>query len=245
MTISFGAPCFVNTAPLLFALKNKIIDHPFHFTFDFPVQINALFSEKKLCCGLISTAEWFTNPSVMTLPFGIGAKNSCKSVLLFLRKETPISKIKRITLSPHSKTSNLLVKILCAHFWQIKPQFLTTLHEQCDAIIVIGDQCLSMATPAGFRAIDLAAEWFSYTKKSFVFAIVATHNPESRDFLSQTLDSSLQWGVKNLDTLCRSLETKTLSYSVLFDYFSQLNYRLEEDHFEGLKLFQTLSGKLL
>jgi predicted solute-binding protein len=97
------------------------------------------------------------------------------SVALFTR--VPIAQARSIALDTSSRTSAMLVRILCARQFGIAPTFaphapdLASMLATADAALVIGDQALFVDHRAlGAEKIDLGEAWTAMTGLPFVWA---------------------------------------------------------------------------
>ena len=109
---------------------------------------------------------------------GIISNGPVASVALFTK--TPIAAVRTIAADTSSRTSNALLRILCAERFGIEPEFLPMAPDpdrmlaECDAALIIGDPALYLdPRTAGVEKIDLGEEWTSLTGFPFVWAFWA------------------------------------------------------------------------
>ncbi len=86
----------------------------------------------------------------MALPgMAIAAKREVRSLLVVAKR--PLDRVKRIALDTSSRSTVGLVKLLCAGYWKISPEFVDAAPEpsemlkQADAALVIGDPALRIS----------------------------------------------------------------------------------------------------
>ena len=99
--------------------------------------------------------------------------------------QKPVTAIRSIALDSSSRTSVTLMRVLCAQWFNIEPEFVTmgpdlpAMLKRCDAALPIGDFALSVAyVGLGLDKYDLCDEWRGLTGLPFVFAFW-TGRPEA------------------------------------------------------------------
>lgn len=258
--IKIGALSFINALPFFNPFIEKRIPFSGLFLFGSPSQINKQLQEGTIDIGLISSATFIQNREqyVLLTNLGIGATSSIKTVTLFSNVEFDKLNGKSIAVTDSASTSVMLLKVLCTHFWHVTPKFVElppqkdprTLLESYDAVLVIGDDCLTETIKPALHQYDLAEEWFKYTKKPFVFAVFATRvdawmdwPDEVREF-HQKLITAYDYSTANFSETLESAKEKTgLSIDNLQDYYKRLDYYLDSNHFQGLEQFAALYAK--
>jgi predicted solute-binding protein len=238
-TIRFGAPAYINTLPLLYALQKKIIPNDFVFTFAVPTTINKLYAEEKLDVAI--TSANFALP-LTHVPFGISARKKVKSVLLFVRKGIALETLDRIAVPAASAHSRELLRIIAHHFWKIVPSYVLfhTVGEavKFNAFLLIGDPCLRFSDRDNYTIYDLAEVWAEHTKTPCTFALTVTYEFDP----SALLQASLDFSCSHLAyILAEAAERTKLPQKQLLDYFSSLEFVLSENHMQGLKQYEVLA----
>ena len=106
--------------------------------------------------------------------------------------QKPVTAIRSIALDSSSRTSVTLMRVLCAQWFNIEPEFVTmgpdlpAMLKRCAAALPIGDVALSVDHVAlsvdhvglGLDKYDLRDEWRGLTGLPFVFAF-STGRPEA------------------------------------------------------------------
>ncbi len=175
--IRLGAVSYLNTGPLVDGLDLR--PGQFRIRYDVPSRCAMLLHEHQVDLGLIPSIEYLHSPEYRIVPgVAIVSDGPVASVALFSRK--PVSEIASIAMDLSSRTSVALLRILCARWFEIQPEFramapdLTAMLDRCDAALVIGDNALFADHEAlGLDKVDLAEEWVGMTGLPFVFAFWA------------------------------------------------------------------------
>jgi chorismate dehydratase len=255
--LKIGALSFINALPFFCPFIDKRIQFNGQFTFGSPTQINRLLEQEIVDIGLISSASFIANRDqyILLTNLGIGATKLVKSVCLYTKKDIRKLDGKTIAIPDVSATSVMLLKVLCEHYWQVKPNFveynsgvpLSTLLQEADGALIIGDVCLMTNAPGDVQVIDMCEAWYNFTKKPFVFAVFATRldswmrlPDEVRDF-HQKLFAAYDYSNLHFDEILAHAHSRTgLSIEALKDYYNVLDYYLDSAHFQGLEQFAKL-----
>jgi len=177
MPVRLGAVSYLNARPLVFGLGAQA--SRFSLRFDVPSKCAALLHERSIDVGLIPSIEYWQRADYHIVPdVAIASQQGVASVALFTAR--PISEIRTIAIDISSRTSVVLLRILCARRFEISPQLvamppdLSTMLERCDAALMIGDPAL-FADPKvlGGQKIDLGEEWRAMAGMPFVYAFWA------------------------------------------------------------------------
>jgi chorismate dehydratase len=157
-----------------------------------------------------------------------------------------------VLLSASSRTSVLLLELLCRHRWEIRPQFATARAEAPDlatlsglpheAVLVIGDAALHLSTQSGYPVRrDLGEEWKQWTGLPFVFAVWAARRDapgRAVRTVHRRLLESRAWGLAHLDELAAAAALNTgVAEAVCRAYLDDLDYALSYRHLAGLTDF--------
>jgi chorismate dehydratase len=172
--IRLGAVGYLNARPLTWALDRE----PEHWEirYDVPSVCAALLHAGEIALGLIPSIDYLQRPDYRIVPgVGIGSRGPVASVALYTR--APVDAIRRVALDTSSRTSVVLLKVLCRRRFGIDPEFvphgpqLEAMMRSCDAGLLIGDPALEADHAAlGLRKIDLGEEWTAMTGLPFVYA---------------------------------------------------------------------------
>jgi len=175
-------------------------------------------------------------------PFCISADGPVRSVLLLSNR--PLLDIKHISPDSHSRSSNLLLKILCHNHWNIHPAFVKHDDASADARIAIGDKAFELQKSYKY-SFDLSEAWKEMTGLPFVFAVWIARTEVSEESL-KGLKAALEIGIQDPAAAVRHLGSAGLSFDDAVSYLTgNINYRMNPAAEEGMKLFLALAAKVL
>jgi chorismate dehydratase len=178
MTIArLGAVDYLNARPLVYGLELR--NDLFSLRFDVPSKCAALLHEGSIDTGMIPSIEYLRGRDYRIVPgVGIISDGPVASVALFTT--TPVSSIRTIAADTSSRTSNALLRILCAERFGVDPEFHPmppdpeAMLRRCDAALIIGDPALFLDHERlGAEKVDLGDQWTSMTGLPFVWAFWA------------------------------------------------------------------------
>ena len=172
--IRLGAVGYLNARPLTWALDRA--PGRWQIRYDVPSVCASLLHAGEVDLGLIPSVEYLQAPDYRLVPgVGIGSRGPVGSVALFTR--VPLQSIRRVALDTSSRTSVVLVKVLCRHRFHLEPEFvphgpdLATMTRGSDAALLIGDPALDADHCAlGLEKIDLGEQWTAMTGLPFIYA---------------------------------------------------------------------------
>jgi chorismate dehydratase len=176
-SIRLGAVAYLNARPLVYRLDER--PDLFTIQFDPPSRCAGLLHENAIDIGMIPVIEYCRGPEYRVVPgMAIVSARTVASVALFTKK--PIEEVRTIAADTSSRTSNALLRILCAERFAIQPVFEPmapdpdAMFASCDAALIIGDPALYL-DPAekGVEKIDLGEAWTDMTGLPFVWAFWA------------------------------------------------------------------------
>jgi chorismate dehydratase len=174
------------------------------------------------------------------------------SVVLFSKRPPDQLTGATVLRTASSRTSVLLLDLLCRHRWQVQPRYATVRAEAADlttvaglpheAVLVIGDAALLLdANHVYPYRIDLGAEWKDWTGLPFVFAVWAARRDQPQaaiKHIHERLLESRAWGLAHLDDLAADAAATTgIAERVCRDYLDQIDYALSYRHLAGLTDF--------
>ena len=156
-TLRISIVQYLNTAPLVRGFTHGPLRGKYQLSFTVPTQC-----AEALRCGLADIAiipaiEYQRIPNLVILPnLAVASKKSVRSLLLVSKK--PIREVARIALDCTSRSTQALVRILCARRWHIAPEFfeaepeLPPMLDRADAALLIGDRALRLAIASSPKA---------------------------------------------------------------------------------------------
>lgn len=184
-----GMVNFINTAALYEVWKESVHRPEWQVMEAAPAVLNRRLWSGDLDLGFVSSYEYAEHPEGYRLlaDLSISATGAVGSVFLF--SAVPPARLTDVLvcLSPQSKTSNALVKIILEDFYGVRPCYqlpddqnsgpedsLRAAPAEGRAVLAIGDQALRLKQGGGFPyVLDLGEVWRQHTGLPFVFAVWA------------------------------------------------------------------------
>jgi chorismate dehydratase len=216
--------------------------------------LNDLLAAGELDVSVVSAVEYARNAAAYHLlpDLAITCDGPVHSVVLLARR--PVHELDGATVlrSASSRTSALLLELLCRHRWRVRPKFATVRAESTDldalrgfphdAVLVIGDAALMLAAEGRYPyVVDLGSAWKEWTGLPFVFAVWAARREAEHRAVQRThraLLASRAWGLEHLDELADLAARNTgVSRAVCRAYLGDLDYALSYRHLAGLTDF--------
>jgi chorismate dehydratase len=170
---------YLNTTPLVRGFTRGPLRGKYDLSFTVPSQCAEALRSGAVDVAIIPAIEYQRIPGLVVLPnLSIASKKSVRSLLLVSRK--PIQEVKNVALDRSSRSTQTLVRILCAKLWRVSPEFseaepnLPAMLQQADAALLIGDPALRLALESETKAQrDAAGEQFCPAE----FAGLPSSNP--------------------------------------------------------------------
>ena len=245
MRIRLGAVAYLNARPLVYGLERSPL---FELRFDPPSLCAELLHANDIDVGMIPSIEYCRGDEYRIVPgMGIISDGEVASVALFTKR--PLGDVRTIAADTSSRTSNGLVRILCAERFGIAPDFRPMppepeqMFRECDAALIIGDTALYL-DPAehGVEKIDLGAEWTALTGLPFVWAFWAGRfgvvSPEAVDALATARDQGVAASDEIADAYCGA-DRAALGRRYLRE---NIYYHLGEREEAGLRRYYELAA---
>ena len=217
-----------------------------------PREIIKLFEQAKIDFGQMSVYEFLQKQDEYYYlnDFCISSAQ-IPSVLLMTQAKT-IAQLDKseIQLTDHSITSVQLLKVLLNQKYQIYPNWLTANIEQIEEnknYLLIGDKALKVWQQylnghfENWQFYDLAKLWFEWTNLPFVFALFVGRKGQSLspDIL-KILQNNLQNNLNSLSTIIKANSGAVYGEPLLKEYFSLLDYKLDDRKISSLEKFAKL-----
>jgi chorismate dehydratase len=141
---------YLNTAPLVWGFTNGPLRGKYELSFTVPSQCAEDLRSGAADIAIIPAIEYARIEKLVVLPdLAIAAQRQVRSLLL-IGKE-PIAAAQKIALDRGSRSTQALVRILCADYWKIAPDFFEVAPELeqmlrgADAALLIGDPALRLS----------------------------------------------------------------------------------------------------
>jgi chorismate dehydratase len=246
--IRLGAVSYLNTRPLVYELaRNK----RFTLRFDVPAQCAALLHANQVDLGLIPSIEYIGRDYRIVPGISIASDGPVASVTIF--SKVPTQKIRSIALDTSSRASQALLRVLCARWFEIDPQFvnlppdLPEMLSRCDAALVIGDNALFADHESlGVEKIDLGEEWVGMTGLPFVYAFWAGRPGAVGPEDIAALHAARERGLVATATIAQQAYPDDLEKAARADRYlrEDVKYALGERELEGLIRFYDLAAEV-
>ncbi len=140
---------YLNTAPLVWGFTDGPLAGRYELSFAVPAQCAEQLRCGEVDLGIIPAIEYQRMDGMAVLPgMAVAAKDVVRSILVVSRG--PMEQARRVALDSGSRSSQALVRILCAERWGIRPEFvsaqpdLASMLRDADAALVIGDPALRL-----------------------------------------------------------------------------------------------------
>ena len=245
--IRLGAVDYLNARPLVYGLDGH--RELFSLRFDPPSRCAVLLHDEQIDVGMIPAIEYCRGPEYRIVPgLGIVSARTVASVALFTR--VPLAKIRTVAMDTNSRTSNALLRILCAERFGIQPEFSPmapdpdVMLSSADAALIIGDPALFL-NPAekGVEKIDLGEQWTDMTGLPFVWAFWAGRPGVLSAEHVAVLQAARDGGVANSDTIAAAYSGPTraeLGKTYLRD---NIQYEMGEMEVAGVRHYYELAAR--
>lgn len=238
--LKITAVSYLNTKPFLYGLFQSGLDQKLDISLDIPSECARKLVSGEADFGLIPVVaiSEIPNPIVIS-DYCIGADGPVRTVMIY--SDVPISKVKRLYLDFHSRTSVKLAEILLKEYWQISPKLIPAKEGYINDIqgdtagIVIGDRAFSLSEKYEYQ-YDLSEHWKEMTGLPFVFAAWVSRKPLSQKFI-QDFNLALQKGLELIPQLIALMPSPTQDFDLANYFKTQIQYNLDTPKREALALF--------
>lgn len=241
---------YLNTVPLVWGMLRGEQQGKFDLNLTVPSRCADAVRAGAAEVGIIPVIEYQRIPDLEIIEgLSISSEKEVRSVLLLSTK--PIEEIRTVAMDVSSRTSVALVTILLRKFYDLSissspahPDARAML-SRADAALLIGDPALEFRDPA-VRVYDLAAEWWKFTGLPFVFAVWAGNSKGKLGRWAEDFHASLEFGLARIDDIAREYAPRhnMTPDEVRFYLTENINYNLDEEKLEGLRLFYRFACEL-
>jgi len=234
-----GAVPYLNALPLTHYLESPI-------QFATPAVLESKIADGLLDIALLPAFSYLNNSNYYPLMDAgvIQSTGPVESVCLFIKDGiTGPEAVKSIYLTPESRTSVALFKVLFHYLWerdldQIK---IESDADDADAQLIIGDKALFFNQP-GYQITDLGKVWQDWTGLPFVYAFWVARSEKACEVGKDLKKARIQ-GLKHIDEIIQRLHD--LPKDAMKRYLTEsIGYEMKENSLDGLKLFQDYCFKL-
>jgi chorismate dehydratase len=252
--LRLGRIPWINCYPVYAAIDRGLVPVSAELITGTAAELNDLLAAGELDVSVVSAVEYARNAAAYHLlsDLAITSDGPVHSVVLYSRR--PVHELDGATVlrTASSRTSVLLLELLCRHRWRVRPRFATVRAESSDlaalrafpheAVLVIGDAALLLATESSYPYVtDLGSAWKDWTGLPFVFAVWAARreaDAEAVRRLHRGLLESRAWGLAHLEELAALAAANSgLPPVRCREYLEGLDYALSYRHLAGLTDF--------
>jgi predicted solute-binding protein len=231
--VNIGAVPYWNVRPLIYGIEDRV-------TLLEPAALADAMHRRQFDAGMVPLAEVLAHDQYDVLDgIAIAARGAVRSV--FLAHRVPLAEVRRVAVTPASRTSVWLLHVLfqlragrVPRFYPKPPGAKLSEHE---AMLLIGDEALRYAWRDGERALwDLGAAWVEQTGLPFVFAVWAFQRGLAGG-LPAVLRQAKAAGLAHLEEIVQN--ATDAAPELLREYYARcVWYDLDDAAKEGIRRFQ-------
>jgi chorismate dehydratase len=220
---------YLNTRPLLFGLKDHPLASRISLQEAYPSKVAAMLLKDEIDIGLVPVAILPQLPEYHLISdFCIGCDGPVASVALFA--DEPMDSLNEILLDYQSRTSAMLLRLLCRDFWKLDiplknagaEDFIKEIREHTGGL-VIGDRAFDQSTHSLFM-YDLGEAWKNHTGMPFVFATWVSNKQIDSSFI-RDFNEVNAIGVGQLERVAANFSEAT--FDLLAYYRDNLSYTFD------------------
>ncbi|WP_231459523.1 MULTISPECIES: menaquinone biosynthetic enzyme MqnA/MqnD family protein [unclassified Pedobacter] len=231
--IKISAVAYTNTKAFIYGIEHSDIINKIDLSLDIPSDCAAKVISGQVDIGLMPVAAIpFVPNANIVADYCIGSDGAVNSVFIF--SSVPVREIKTVMLDAHSRTSNNLAKVLLKFHWKRDVEFTTTITEETDAIVLIGDRTFGKKDDYAF-AYDLGEEWKNFTGLPFMYAAWVANKEISSSFKNE-FNAALKLGLSHRDEVLKQLP-QTDNFDLKDYLYNKLQFEVTEDRMKAMKLF--------
>ncbi len=217
-----------------------------------PVELARLLFEGKLDISPISSIMYAKRDDLLILPgLSITSNDFTKSVLICSngKLDFPGLEGKTLCIPETTASSAALIKIILwrngvnVKIKQCHGTDIDRMLENGDAALLIGDSAIHAIGKYSIIA-DLGNEWKKLTGKKMVYALwvvredFARRHPDKVRYVLDALLQSKDYAYKNVSEIANFIgKQKKIDCSFMREYLHTLNYDLDDESVESLKLY--------
>jgi predicted solute-binding protein len=235
--LRIGSVPYLNARPLIYGLNGCV-------TLCEPAELADRLRRGEFDAGMVPVAEVLSHGRYDVVDgVAIASNGPVRSV--FLAHREPLAKLKRVAVTPVSRTSVWLLRVLLKQVHGIEPEFYPKPAGAllCDhqAMLLIGDEALhySLKPASKSRGIwDLGEAWQKLTGLPFVYAVWALRRPVATGMsLPRVLRKAKEEGLAHLEEIVQAGELGTAEFRREY-YEKCVSFDFGEREKAGLMKFQ-------
>ena len=235
---------FLNARPVTYGLERGLGEDRFELSFDLPSRCAERLASGDADLGLIPVGAYAASGDDLRIVPGIAIAGHGALRTVLLVGEVPIEEMQSVALDGASRSSAMLLRLLC-HERGLRPDFHEVPHDEVLAAVrgttgalVIGDACFEAETRFPYVQ-DLGAAWTELTGLPFVAAVWAGR-PDAVDAEAiAILQQSLADGLANRAVIARAhAEAQGGDPAVYESYLTHnIRYPLGSEELSGMATF--------
>jgi chorismate dehydratase len=244
---------YLNTAPLVRGFTDGALRGKYELSFTVPSQCAEALRDGRADIAIIPAIEYQRIENLVVLPdIAIAAKRKVRSLLLV--SKMAITDVKRIALDRGSRSTQAMLRILCAEHWKISPEFFEAapdareMLKKADAALLIGDPALRLAMQMDGKAAggmlrddwhvyDMVEEWRRRTGLPAVLALWAARPEVVTQSVIDDFAASRDYGLANIDAISEQAARESqLPAPALAGYLREnIDFSLDAENRKGLE----------
>jgi len=244
---------YLNTAPLVRGFTHGALRGKYDLSFTVPSQCAEALRDGRADIAIIPAIEYQRIENLVVLPdIAIAAKRKVRSLLLI--SKMAITDVKRIALDSGSRSTQALLRILCAEHWKISPEFFEAapdaekMLKDADAALLIGDPALRLAMQMdgegqgealgnGWHVYDMGEEWRRLTGLPAVLAVWAARPDVVTQDVLTDFAVSRDYGLANIGEISEEAAPELdLPAKALAAYLREnIDFSLDAENRKGLE----------
>ncbi len=266
MKLRVGEICYANLFPIFQTLKQHFDCSQYEFVQGVPSDLNRMLRQGEVDVSPSSSVEYLMHPDLYEYIPGQSISSICASGSILLFSKYPLKELdgKTISVTSHSATSALLLRIIFEKFEGIRAKkyiqadpsvqagFEEKVMQEFDACLLIGDAALRENRLSHNHVYDLGTLWNAHTGLPFVYALWTVRKglSEPRKKLVRALTRQVVetgYLVKFAYPALAPLAPQSawMTESELIKYWENLSYELTNNHLKSMELFKKLLGSKL
>lgn len=222
---------YLNARPLIYGIEDRV-------TLAEPARLADLLFRGQFDAALVPVAEVLAHNRYDILDgVAIASNGRVESVVLAYRE--PVEKLTRVAVTPVSRTSVWLLRVLLKVRYGIVPEFYPlpagAMLNEHPAMLMIGDEAIWYRSRHNSDLWDLGAAWKEMTELPFVYAVWALRGEVAG--LPELLRNAKANGLAHLEEIVQDATEATATYRR--EYLTRcVSFHLGEPEKQGLRRFQ-------
>ncbi len=244
---------FINCFPLYYGLIEKKFLLEVDLIKGYPSDLNRMLKDNILDLAPIPSIAYARNyrDYVLMPDISVSCDGMVKSIYLF--SKLPINELhnRKIALTNISATSQALLRIIMAGYYNIIPEYFASAPElgamllEADAALLIGDDALRAKYKYNdddrLYVYDLGQVWKEYTGLPMVFAVwairreYAENNLDQIKIIKDAFVDSIQYSLDNIRAVsAKAAQWEEFSTDYLVEYYASLRFDFDKSKQQGL-----------